>query len=290
MSSMIEFKNVFKSFGERQVLKGISFSVKRGNILFVLGTSGTGKSVLLKNLVGLMRPDSGEILVDGVEISKFSENQYSSVRKKVGMVFQQPALFDSLSIFENIAYGLRKHFSLNETEIQERVQKALTLVHLKTKDSDNDKKKDKDKDKDKAKEKDKDKDKAKAEAKEQEELIEFKLPQEISYGMQKRVSLARTIALNPEVLLFDEPTTGLDPVTTHAINQLIKELSTRLNTTSIVVSHDMWCALSIADQIIVMDQGKIVEQGTPKELKLSRVPLVMDFLHEVLNQELSNVP
>jgi phospholipid/cholesterol/gamma-HCH transport system ATP-binding protein len=244
---MIEFKNVVKSFGERVVLKNISFTVKRGNIMFVLGTSGTGKSVLLKNLVGLMRPDQGEIFVDGVEISRFSESQYSSIRKKVGMVFQQPALFDSLSVFENVAYGLRKHFSLPENEIQERVRKALGLVHLRG--------------------------------------IESNMPQEISYGMQKRVSLARTVALDPEVLLFDEPTTGLDPVTTNSINQLIRELSFKLHTTSLVVSHDMNCALSIADQIIVLDQGLIVAQGSPAELKKSRVPLVMDFLHEVLNKE-----
>jgi phospholipid/cholesterol/gamma-HCH transport system ATP-binding protein len=242
---MIEFKNLVKSFGERTILKGISFSVKEGEILFILGTSGTGKSVLLKNLVGLLRPDSGEIWIDGQETSRLTEAEYLTIRKKCGMVFQQPALFDSLTVFENVAFGLRKHYRLTEKEIQEKVKKSLSLVNLAG--------------------------------------IEHKMPTQISYGMQKRVSLARTVALEPKILLFDEPTTGLDPVTTTAVNQLINELSKKLKTTSIVVSHDMQCALAIADRIIVLDQGNIVDQGTPEELKLSKQPLVKDFLSEVIS-------
>lgn len=242
---MIEFKNLVKKFGERTVLKGISFGVQKGEILFILGTSGTGKSVLLKNLVGLLRPDSGEIWIDGEETSKYSEDEYLRIRRKVGMVFQQPALFDSLTIFDNIAFGLRRLEKLPEDQIKERVQEALASVHLRG--------------------------------------IEAKFPPQISYGMQKRVSLARTVALRPQVLLFDEPTTGLDPVTTTAVNLLIQELSRKLRTTSIVVSHDMNCALSIADRIVVLDQGHIVDQGTPDEMKLSKAPLVRDFLAEVLN-------
>lgn len=242
--SMIAFKNVVKSFGERRVLKGISFEVREGEILFVLGTSGTGKSVLLKNLVGLLRPDEGEIWLDGEEVSRFTENQYFPVRKKCGMVFQHPALFDSLSVYENVAYGLRKHLRLSEEEIAQRVQRSLKLVNLSG--------------------------------------IEQKMPADISYGMQKRVSLARTVAIEPKVLLFDEPTTGLDPVTTTAINELIRDLSRTLKTTSIVVSHDMACALAIADRILVLDQGQVVAQGTPKELLQSKVPLVRDFMAEVI--------
>lgn len=241
---MIEFKNIIKSFGSRTILKGISFAIEEGEILFILGTSGTGKSVLLKNLVGLLQPDSGEIWIDGQETSRLTELEYLDIRKKVGMVFQQPALFDSLSIYENVAYGLRKHYKLDEQEIAERVAKALNLVKLKN--------------------------------------VDEKLPAQISYGMQKRVSLARTVALEPKVLLFDEPTTGLDPVTTNAVNFLIKDLSRKLKTTSIVVSHDMHCALDIADRIIVLDQGYIVDQGTPAELKKSSVPLTRDFLAEAL--------
>ena len=217
---MIEFKNLIKKFGERTVLKGISFGIQKGEILFILGTSGTGKSVLLKNLVGLMQPDSGEIWIDGEETSRYSEDDYLRIRRKVGMVFQQPALFDSFSVFDNIAFGLRRLEKLPEPQIKERVQEALAAVHL--------------------------------------EGIEERFPPQLSYGMQKRVSLARTIALRPQVLLFDEPTTGLDPVTTTAVNNLIQELSRKLKTTSIVVSHDMNCALSIADRIIVLDQGNIV--------------------------------
>ncbi len=243
---MIEFREVTKQFGSRQVLKGISFLAKEGEIIFLLGTSGTGKSVLLKNIVGLMRPTSGNILVDGVEVSNLSEEEYFPIRKKCGMVFQQPALFDSLNVFENVAYGLRKHEpNMAQSKVEEKVLHSLDLVHLKN--------------------------------------VEKKRVQELSYGMQKRVSLARTIALDPTILLFDEPTTGLDPVTTNAINQLIFDLSRELKTTSLVVSHDMQCALAIADRIMVLDQGYIVETGTPAQLKKSTHPLVKDFLSEVLD-------
>lgn len=242
---MIEFKNVIKKFGDRTILKGLSFNISQGEIIFILGTSGTGKSVLLKNIVGLLKPDGGEIWVDNQEVSQLTEIQYFDVRKKCGMVFQHPALFDSMTIYDNVAFGLRKHFRLPEEVIKEKVTKALALVQLRG--------------------------------------VESKFPAEISYGMQKRVSLARTVAIGPKILLFDEPTTGLDPVTTQAVNQLIKDLSEQLHTTSIVVSHDMQCALAIADRIIVLDKGEIVDQGTPKELLSSKVQLVQDFLEEVKN-------
>lgn len=241
---MIEFKNLVKKFGDRTILHGLSFSIQQGEIVFILGTSGTGKSVLLKNLVGLLRPDSGEIWIDGEEVSKFTEDQYLEIRKKCGMVFQHPALFDSLTIFENVAFGLRRHYQLEESVIEEKVRKALALVQLTG--------------------------------------VMEKKPAEISYGMQKRVSIARTVALEPKILLFDEPTTGLDPITTTAVNTLIQNLSRSLKTTSLVVSHDMNCALSIADKIVVLDKGQIVDQGTPEELKKSKKTLVQDFLSEVL--------
>jgi len=241
---MIKFNRVVKRFGTRTVLDGISYDLKEGQILFVLGTSGTGKSVMLKCIVGLLRPDEGEIWIDNQEVSRLTEEEYFPVRKKCGMVFQHPALFDSLTIYENVAFGLRRHTRMNESEIRAAVSRALSLVHL--------------------------------------EGIENKMPNEISYGMQKRVSLARTVALEPKVLLFDEPTTGLDPVTTNAVNQLIFNLSRELKTTSIVVSHDMHCALDIADRIIVLDKGRIVEDGTPDDLRRSQQPLVRDFLAEVV--------
>lgn len=240
---MIRLVDLKKDFSGREVLKGLNLEIKAGQIVFVLGTSGTGKSVLLKLLVGLLKPTSGRIEIDGREITGLSEDELQSVRKKCGMVFQHPALFDSLTIFENVAFGLRKHSKLDEAAIRQRVRECLDLVHL--------------------------------------EDVEQLLPQELSYGMQKRVSLARTLAVQPEILLFDEPTTGLDPVTTQAINKLIQELSRKLKTTSVVVSHDMICALQIADQIIVLDQGSIVESGTVAEVQQSRVPLVQDFLAEL---------
>jgi phospholipid/cholesterol/gamma-HCH transport system ATP-binding protein len=243
---VIEFRRLVKTFGDRTVLKGLSFSVQEGEIVFILGTSGTGKSVLLKTMVGLMRPTSGEVWINGREVSSLSELEYMPVRRECGMVFQHPALFDSLTVFENVAFGLRRHYpDWSEPQIEARVREVLRLVNI--------------------------------------QGVEGLLPAEISYGMQKRVSLARTVAVGPKVLLFDEPTTGLDPVTTTAINRLIFDLSRQLKTTSMVVSHDMRCALDIADRIIVLDQGQIVAQGTRDELKASQQPLVRDFLLEVLN-------
>jgi phospholipid/cholesterol/gamma-HCH transport system ATP-binding protein len=244
---MIAFENLVKKFGDRTILKGVSLKIKKGEILFVLGTSGTGKSVLLKNIVGLLRPDEGQIWIDGVEVSQLSEKEYNQIRKKCGMVFQQPALFDSLTVFENVAFGLRRHYrEMSEEEIKQKVAQALKRVNLNS--------------------------------------IEEKMPSQISYGMQKRVSIARTIALSPQVLLFDEPTTGLDPISTNTVNKLIQNLSRELSTTSVVVSHDMRCALEIADRIVVMDKGNIVEQGTPEQLKSSKVELVQDFLREALSE------
>ncbi len=205
----------------------------------------------MKNIVGLLRPDEGEIFIDNQEVSKLTEEEYSPIRKKCGMVFQHPALFDSLTVFDNIAFGLRKHYKMPEQEIKLKVRRALAMVNLSG--------------------------------------IENKFPSEISYGMQKRVSLARTVAIVPKVLLFDEPTTGLDPITTNAVNNLIQDLSRTLGATSIVVSHDMACALAIADRIIVLDKGQIVDQGTPKELLRSKVPLVEDFLLEVKNDKPSDI-
>lgn len=245
---MIIFNNIKKSFGDKQVLKGISFQIKKAEVVFILGTSGTGKSVLLKNIVGLLRPDSGEIWIDGQETSGFKEKDFMLMRKRCGMVFQHPALFDSLSVFDNIAFGIRKHYPLSTfDEVAQRVQACLELVNLNG--------------------------------------IDKKFPPEISYGMQKRVSLARTLAIQPDILLFDEPTTGLDPISTNKVNHLIQDLSNKLHTTSIVVSHDMHCALDIADRIIVLDKGFVVENKTVDEIKKSTHPLVIDFLKEALSNE-----
>ncbi len=242
---MIVFKNVSKSFGTRSILKDITFQAQQGEILFILGTSGTGKSVLLKNIVGLLSPDKGEIWIKDQKVSHLTESEYFPIRKECGMIFQQPALFDSLNAYENIAFGLRKHFKYKENEIEERVHECIQLVNL-------------------------------------ESSLLYKFPNELSYGMQKRVSLARTLAIQPQILLFDEPTTGLDPINMNVINSLIQKLSRKLKTTSLVVSHDMGCALDIADKIMVLDQGRFIEQGAPEEIKKSNHPLVKAFLSESL--------
>lgn len=239
---MLQVTNLHKSFSEKKILKGISFGVNKGEIVFILGTSGTGKSVLLKILVGLMSADDGQINIDGQSILGLSERSFFEIRRKVGMVFQQPALFDSLTVYENIVFGLRRD-QLSEVEKKQRALDSLTSVKMKN--------------------------------------ILDKYPYEISYGMQKRVSLARTLAIKPQILLYDEPTTGLDPISTQAINSLIKELSHSLQTTSIVVSHDMQCALDIADKIIVLDKGCIVANGTPQQILESDQSLVQDFMAEV---------
>ena len=246
MSSAIKFKQVRKKFGEREVLKGIDIEIRKGEIVFILGTSGTGKSVLLKNLVGLMKPDSGSIFIFDQEVSKLSEEEYLPIRKICGMVFQHPALFDSVTVFENVAFGLRKMKVFSEAEIESKVQACLSLVGM--------------------------------------DGSQSSLPSSLSYGMQKRVSMARTLALEPKILLFDEPTTGLDPVTTQAINDLIQDLSRKLQTTSVVVSHDMSCALKIADRIVMLDQGQVVDQGTPEHMMNSQFPLVQEFLAETKMQ------
>jgi phospholipid/cholesterol/gamma-HCH transport system ATP-binding protein len=242
---ILEFKNLTKRFGERTVLSNINFGIEKGDIVFILGQSGTGKSVLLKTLVGLLKPEEGEILLEGQNIALYTEKQMQEIRKKCGMVFQQPALFDSISIYENLAYGLRRHFDFSENLIREKILKALESVHL------------------------------------NQEILN-KLPQHVSYGMQKRISLARTLVLEPEILLFDEPTTGLDPVTTTAVNRLIKEVSEKYQTTSVVVSHDMKCAMEIADRVVFLDKGAVIFSGKTSEVKTSQQGLVKDFFSEVM--------
>ncbi len=244
---MIEFEGLVKRFGTRTILKGLSLKIEAGEIIFILGTSGTGKSVLLKTLVGLLRADEGRVKIGGQDVTHLSEEEYLPVRRRCGMVFQHPALFDSMSVIENVAYGLMKHEGQTLDEARARARECLAMVGLATDDI---------------------------------ESFEEKLPTQISYGMQKRVSLARTVAVGPEILLFDEPTTGLDPVTTKQINHLIRDLSHKLKTTAVVVSHDMDCALEIADRVVVLDKGEIVEQGTVAEILSSKHPLVVDFLEE----------
>lgn len=248
----IRFENISKTFGVKKILTDVSFDVATGEILFVIGKSGVGKSVTLKHIIGVLKPDSGRVYIDKVDVTKCNSEGLAEIRRKCGMIFQHPALLDSLTVYENVSFGLRtpqyiKHLgkSLPESKIREIVIEKLGLVHL------------------------------------GHEILE-KLPPELSYGMQKRVSLARTLAPEPSYLLFDEPTTGLDPITTNAVNDLILELSRELKVTSIVVSHDMGCALKIADRILVLDQGRILALGAVPEIRNSKEPLICDFLAEQL--------
>lgn len=238
---MIEFKKVSKRFGQKQVLNELSFNVRRGEILFLLGRSGVGKSVTLRHLVGLVRPDSGEIFVDGKEITHLSENEFLEVRRKCGMVFQFPALLDSLNVYENVAFGVRALKIRPRNEERDWVLEKLRLVHLPASVAD-------------------------------------LMPAQLSFGMQKKVSLARTLAIHPAYLLFDEPTTSLDPVATRVIHELIHSLSRQLHVTSLVISHDMEGALEYADRILVIDKGQIVAGGTPEQMRQEKHPLVRDFL------------
>jgi phospholipid/cholesterol/gamma-HCH transport system ATP-binding protein len=238
---IIEFKGVSKAYGSKHVLDKVDLEVRRGEVLVILGGSGTGKSVSLRHMNGLEQPDAGEVWVDGEEISGLPEESLVAVRKKVGMLFQSGALFDSMTVFENVAFALREHTSWPEDRISGRVAEVLGFVNL-------------------------------------GRDVERQLPSSLSGGMKKRVSLARTVALKPDVLLYDEPTTGLDPVTAMTINRLIKDLNERLGTTSVVVTHDIVSALFVADRITFLKDARFAFTGTPEEAKLSDVAELREFL------------
>jgi phospholipid/cholesterol/gamma-HCH transport system ATP-binding protein len=231
-----------KSFGKQTVLDGIDLSVSAGETVAVLGRSGTGKSVLLKLMIGLQKPDSGSIGILGKEIAGLEMNALNEIRKKMGFLFQQSALYDSLSVEENVAFPLRRHTTLSETERRQRVRELLASVGL-------------------------------------ERDLE-KMPSEISGGMQKRVALARAIALGPEVVLFDEPTTGLDPITASEIGKLIRDLQEKHHITSVVVTHDMHAVRKFSNRIVMLDEGKIRAQGTFQDLEQSQDEFVIEYLKE----------
>ena len=237
---IIEFKDVHKSFNGVVVHNGINLSVQEGEIISLLGGSGSGKSVLIKELIGLIQPDKGEIVVLDHTITGMNENALIKLREHVGMLFQGAALFDSLTVFENIAYPFREHLKLTEREIRKRVAEKLKLVGLSG--------------------------------------IETKMPAELSGGMKKRVGLARAIATEPEIILYDEPTTGLDPINAQRINELIVELRRELGITTIEVTHDLHCVKTVSDRIAMLYEGKIVAVGTWEELTKSNIPAVKDFL------------
>jgi phospholipid/cholesterol/gamma-HCH transport system ATP-binding protein len=238
--SIIQLKNLHKRFDRLIVLDGVTLDVQRGTTLVVIGASGTGKSVLLKHMVGLLRPDRGEVWFDGHRIDTMSEGHLQSIRQKFGYLFQMSALFDSLTVAENIAFPLVEHTKMPREEIDAKVKQKLGMVGLPG--------------------------------------IGRKMPAELSGGQRKRVALARAIALDPAVILYDEPTTGLDPIRSDVINELILKLNNELKVTSIVVTHDMNSAMKVADRIVMLHEGKVTFDGTAEDLRRTSDPVVRRFV------------
>jgi phospholipid/cholesterol/gamma-HCH transport system ATP-binding protein len=238
----IVIDDLHKSFGDQTVLDGINLQVESGETVAVLGRSGTGKSVLLKLVIGLQAPDSGSVRISGQEITGLDTRQLNEVRKRVGFLFQQAALYDSLTVQDNVAFPLSRHMTMSDQERRQRARELLANVGM-------------------------------------EHDIE-KMPSEISGGMQKRVGLARALALNPEILLFDEPTAGLDPITAAEIGKLILDLKKKRKMTAVVVTHDVRGAKAFSDRVVLMDKGTIVAEGTFDDLQKSRNKFVSQFLND----------
>jgi phospholipid/cholesterol/gamma-HCH transport system ATP-binding protein len=238
---MIEIVNLCKSFNEHKVLDNTNLKIETAQTCVIIGRSGCGKSVLLKHIVGVLKPDSGELFIDGQEITKLSDKKLEAVRLKIGLVFQGGALFDSMTVGENVGFGLIEHNHIEPEELLERVEEALCLVGLSG--------------------------------------IENLMPSELSGGMKKRVALARAICTKPEIILYDEPTTGVDPITADSINELIRSLHDKLKVTSVVVTHDMKSAYKIADKIAMLYQGKIIAEGTVSEIQNTTHPVVYQFIN-----------
>ncbi len=236
----IDFRGLKKSLGKKEVLRGLDLEVRRGECLVIVGRSGTGKSVLLKHVVGLMRPDEGEVRVNGVEVETLAEKELLELRRSMGMLFQGGALFDSMSVGENVGLPLREHTSMPEPQVEIVVGEKLSLVGL--------------------------------------EGTEEMRTSSLSGGMKKRAALARSLVLNPKIMLYDEPTTGLDPITSDLINRLIKRLQLRLGMTSIAVTHDMRSAYHIGDRIAMLHEGRIHAMGTPEEIQATTDPAVRQFI------------
>jgi phospholipid/cholesterol/gamma-HCH transport system ATP-binding protein len=238
----IRFRGVKKRFGHKVIFSGLDLDIRRGETTTIMGASGAGKSVMLKMLIGLIPADEGSILFDGEDVAKMEERELHEVRRRIAYLFQGAALFDSMTVGENVAYGLREQFwnTMTDAAILERVAQSLASVGLPG--------------------------------------IEYMRPSDLSGGMKKRVGLARTLALQPEVLLYDEPTTGLDPINTGRINHLINGIKKGLGITSMVVTHDMGTAFSVSDRLVMLHRGKVLLTGTPEELKATHNTYVRDFI------------
>ncbi|MFZ5906704.1 MAG: ABC transporter ATP-binding protein [Nitrospirota bacterium] len=237
---MIEIVDLYKSFERHPVLRGVNLRVERGESMVVIGGSGSGKSVLLKHIIGILKPDKGKVLIEGIEIASLPENRLNELRKKFGMLFQMAALFDSMSVWENVGFALMRHTNIPKKDIKAAAIEKLRLVGLVG--------------------------------------VEDLMPSDLSGGMKKRVGLARAIAYEPEILLYDEPTTGLDPILADAINDLLIEMKQKMSITSVAITHDMNSAYKIADKIAMLYQGQIIETGTPEEIKNTLNPVVKQFI------------
>jgi len=238
---MIDIVKLSKFFESHKVLDNLSLKIETGSTCVIIGRSGCGKSVLLKHIVGILKPDSGNVFVDGQEVNRLNDNELDALRMRMGMVFQGGALFDSLTVAENVGFGLIEHNHLGRKELLERVEESLCLVGLCG--------------------------------------IGNLMPAELSGGMKKRVSLARAICIKPDIILYDEPTTGVDPITADSINELIRSLHDKLKVTSIVVTHDMKSAYRIADRVAMLYQGKIIAEGSPTEIQNTDHPVVHQFIN-----------
>jgi phospholipid/cholesterol/gamma-HCH transport system ATP-binding protein len=237
---MIKLVDVHKSFNGQKVLDGLDLEIETGKITVIIGQSGGGKSVLLKHIIGLIRPDRGEILVEGVDITRLNDRRLNDIRKNFGMLFQDAALFDSMTVGENVAFPLNEHTRLKRRQIDEIVRQKLLQVGLRD--------------------------------------VAHKMPSELSGGMRKRVGLARAMALDPKVILFDEPTTGLDPITADAIDRLIVDTQKHTKATCVAISHDIESTFKIADAVAMIYQGKIIVTGTPDVVKTSEIPALQRFI------------
>lgn len=238
---MIRIIDIHKSFGPHKVLRGVNLDIEQGETMVIIGRSGSGKSVLIKHLIGLIKPDRGEIYVGDVEITRLNEHEIHKITRKFGMLFQSSALFDSLTVAQNVGFGLERYTDYTSKEIKTLVRESLERVGLRD--------------------------------------VEDVMPYELSGGMKKRVGLARAIAYRPEIILYDEPSTGIDPIRADGINDLINMMKKELRVTSVVITHDMVSSYKVADRIAMLYEGKIIEIGTPDEIKTTPNPVVQQFIH-----------